>query len=78
LPHPAAGKSQFAAVDMQDGSYALLALDKVQDGDLSKVAPEERDALRQQMAQAYGSEAVRELVNVLRAKTTIKINKTQM
>jgi peptidyl-prolyl cis-trans isomerase D len=78
LPHPAAGKSQFAAVDMQDGSYALLALDKVHDGDLTKVAPEERDALRQQMTQAYGSEAVRELINVLRAKTTIKINKTQL
>jgi len=53
-------------------------LDKVQDADLSKVPPEERDALRQQMSQAYGSEAVRELINVLRAKTTIKINKTQM
>jgi peptidyl-prolyl cis-trans isomerase D len=65
-------------VDMQDGSYALLALDKVQDGDVSKVSPEEHDALRQQMTQAYGSEAVRELVNVLRAKTTIKINKTQL
>jgi len=78
LPHPVAGKSQFTSVDMQDGSYALLALDKVQDADLSKVPPEERDALRQQMSQAYGSEAVRELINVLRAKTTIKINKTQM
>ncbi len=78
LPHPAAGNSQFAAVDMKDGTYALLAVDKVQGGDLSKVPPEQRDSLRQQMAQAYGSEAVRELVNVLRAKTTIKINKTQM
>ena len=78
LPHPVAGKSQFAVVDMQDGNYALLALDKVQDGDLSKIAPEERDALRQQMTQAYGSEALRELINVLRAKTTIKINKTQL
>lgn len=75
LPHPAAGKSQFAAVDMKDGSYALLAVDKVQDGDLSKVPPEQRDSLRQQMTQVYGSEATRELLELLRANAKIKINK---
>jgi peptidyl-prolyl cis-trans isomerase D len=78
MPHPAAGKSQFAAVDMGDGTFALLAVDKVQDGDLSKVPPEERDALRQQMGQAYGSEATSELIDQLRAKTKIQINKAQM
>ncbi len=78
MPHPAAGKSQYAAVDMGDGTFALLAVDKVQDGDLSKVPPEERDALRQQMAQAYGTEATSELIDQLRAKTKIQINKAQM
>jgi peptidyl-prolyl cis-trans isomerase D len=61
---------------MQDGTYALLAVDKVQDADLSKIAPEERDALRQQMTQAYGSEATRELIDALRTKTEIKFNKS--
>jgi peptidyl-prolyl cis-trans isomerase D len=75
LPHPAAGKPQFAAVVLKDGSYALLAVDKVQDGDLSKVPPGQRDSLRQQMAQAYGAEATRELLELLRADTKIKINK---
>ncbi|WP_449428326.1 SurA N-terminal domain-containing protein [Rhodanobacter umsongensis] len=78
LPHPAADKSQFAAVDMKDGSYALLAVDKVQDGDLSKVPPEQRDSLRQQMTQAYGGEATRELLELLRANAKIKINKNLM
>jgi peptidyl-prolyl cis-trans isomerase D len=78
LAHPTADKPQFASVDMQDGTYALLALDKVQDGDLTKVAPQERDALRQQMAQAYGSETTRELIEQLRAKTKITINKNLM
>jgi peptidyl-prolyl cis-trans isomerase D len=78
MPHPTAGKSQYAAVDMGDGTFALLAVDKVQDGDLSKVPPEERDALRQQMAQAYGAEATSELLDQLRAKTKIQINKAQM
>ena len=78
LPHPVAGKPQFAAVDMQDGSYALLAVDKVQGGDLSKVTPEQLESLRQQMVQAYGYEAKRELLDVLRANTQIKINKSQL
>jgi peptidyl-prolyl cis-trans isomerase D len=78
LPHPAAGKAQFAAVDMLDGSYVLLAVDKVQDGDLSKVPPEQRDSLRQQMAQAYGYEATRELIDQLKAKTKIKINQQRL
>lgn len=78
LGHPLADKPEFAAVDMQDGTYALLGLDKVQDGDVSKVAPEERDALRQQMAQAYGSETTRELIEQLRAKAKIQINKAQL
>ncbi|MFA6230533.1 MAG: SurA N-terminal domain-containing protein [Rhodanobacter sp.] len=79
LPHPTGeGKSQFAAVDMHDGSYSLLAVDKVQGGDLSKVPADQRDALRQQMAQAYGSEATRELLELLKSKTEIKINKNLM
>ncbi|MDE2247511.1 MAG: SurA N-terminal domain-containing protein [Xanthomonadaceae bacterium] len=79
MPHPtSAGKSQFAAVDMHDGSYSLLAVDKVQGGDLSKVPADQRDALRNQMTQAYGSEATRELLESLKAKTKIKINKNLM
>lgn len=78
LPHPAAGKPQYASVDMQDGNYVLLAVDKVQDGDLSKVPPEQRESLRQQMAQAYGYEATRELINQLKAKTKIKINQQRL
>lgn len=76
LPHPAAGKAAFAAVDMHDGTYAVLALDKVQPGDLSTVSAEQREALRQQMAQAYAVESTRELVDLLRAETKIKYNKT--
>ena len=78
MPHPASGKSQFAAVDMKDGTYALLAVDKVQGGDLSKIPPEQRDSLRQQMTQAYVAEATRELLELLKANTKIKINNSLM
>ena len=75
LPHPAAGKPQFAEVDMGDGGFAMVAVDKVQPGDLAKIPAQEREMLHRQMAQAYAGEATRELVDDLRAKTKIKINK---
>ena len=78
LPHPASGKPQFAEVDLQDGNYALLAVDKVQSGDLSKVQPEQLQSMRQQIAQAYGFEAKRELLQALRANTKIVINQSQL
>ena len=78
LPHPVDGKPQYAAVDMHDGSYALLAVDKVQGADLSKVTPEQRDMLRQQMIRAYGAVATDELIKSLRNSTEIKIAKDRM
>lgn len=78
LPHPVAGKPQFAVVDMTDGNYTVLAVDKVQPGDLSKVPQEQRDALRRQMTQAYAFEAQRELLKLLRAKSKIKINNSML
>jgi len=78
LPHPAEGKPQYAAVDMHDGSFALLAVDKVQGADLSKVTSEQRGMLRQQMVQAYGAVATQELIKSLRNSTEIKIAKDRM
>lgn len=78
MPHPVDGKPQYAAVDMHDGSYALLAVDKVQGADLSKVTPEQRDMLRQQMIQAYGAVTTQELIKSLRNSTEIKIAKDRM
>ncbi|TAL73435.1 MAG: peptidylprolyl isomerase [Rhodanobacter sp.] len=78
LPHPADGKPQYAAVDMHDGSFALLAVTKVQGADLAKVTSNEREQLRQQMAQAYGAVATQELLKSLRATTEVKIAKDRL
>ncbi len=78
LPHPVAGKPQFARVQMRDGSFAVLAVDKVQDGDLTKVTPEQRTMLRTQMAQAYGAIATHEFIDALKAKTEVKIATERM
>jgi peptidyl-prolyl cis-trans isomerase D len=78
LPHPKDGKPQFAAVALPEGAYALLAVDKVQDGDLSKVTPEQRKMLRQSMMAAYGNVATEGFIDALKAKTEIKIAKDRM
>ncbi|MDR3445537.1 SurA N-terminal domain-containing protein [Dyella sp.] len=78
LPHPAAGKAQFARVAMHDGNYALVAVDKVQEGDLSKITPDQRSALRDQMSQAYGILATQGFLDALKAKTEIKIAADRM
>ncbi|WP_109125824.1 SurA N-terminal domain-containing protein [Dyella sp. C11] len=78
LPHPAAGKPEFARVSLQDGNYALVGVDKVQDGDLSKVTPDQRNTLRDQMAQAYGILATQGYLDTLKAKTEIKIAADRM
>lgn len=78
LPHPKDGKPQFAAVALPEGAYALLAVDKVQDGDLSKVTPEQRKMLRQSMLAAYGNVATESFIGALKANTEIKIAKDRM
>jgi peptidyl-prolyl cis-trans isomerase D len=78
LPHPKDGKPQFAAVALPEGAYALLAVDKVQDGDLSKVTPDQRKMLRQSMVAAYGSVATEGFIDALKARTEIKIAKERM
>jgi len=78
LPHPKDGKPQFGAVALADGAYVLLALDKVQDGDLSKVAPDQRKMLRQSMIAAYGNVATEGFIDALKAGAKIKLAKERL
>lgn len=78
MPHPVKDKPQYAAVEMNDGSYALLALDKVEGADMSKVTAQERSTLKAQMVKAYGNEAAHEFIDQLRSATTIEIAKSRL
>ncbi len=78
VPHPQDGKPQFVSVDLKDGSFALLAVDKVQGGDPSKIPPEQLEQLRHEMMQVYSSTAVSEYLDALKAKTEIKIAEDRM
>jgi peptidyl-prolyl cis-trans isomerase D len=63
---------------MADGSYALVALDKVEGADMSKIAAADRATLQAQMAKAYGTEAAHEFIDQVKARTEIKVAKDRL
>jgi peptidyl-prolyl cis-trans isomerase D len=78
-PHPAAdGKPQYASVELDHGTYAVLAVDKVEAGDLSKLTADDRQQLYRQMVQVYGSVETQGFVDMLKSKTKIEIAKDRM
>ncbi|QWT22337.1 SurA N-terminal domain-containing protein [Bacillus sp. NP157] len=78
LPRPVSGKAIWSAVAMDNGTYALVSVDKVTDGDPSKVAKPERDALRGQMMDAMARAATIEYLDALRARAKITIATDRM
>lgn len=78
-PHPAAdGKPQYANVALDQGAYAVLAVDKVEAGDVSKISADERQTYYRQMMQYYGYMELRGFEDMLKAKTKIEIAKDRM
>ena len=78
-PHPTAeGKPQYANVALDQGAYAVLAVDKVEPGDVTKVSADERQMYYRQMEQYYGYMELRGFEDMLKAKTKIEIAKDRM
>ncbi|EIL88659.1 SurA N-terminal domain-containing protein [Rhodanobacter sp. 115] len=78
LPHPAKDKPEFSSVAVGDGVFAIVGVDKVQGGDLAKITPAQREQLRNQMAQAFGNMATHGFIDILKAKTPVKIAEDRM
>ncbi|SDF26305.1 SurA N-terminal domain-containing protein [Dyella sp. 333MFSha] len=78
LPHPVDGKSAWSSVATGNGTYALVAVDKVTDGDPSKVEKAQRVALRGQMMDAMAQAATIEYIDALKAKGEIKVATDRM
>ncbi len=74
MPHPSAGKPQFAMVAQHGGHFALVQLDAVHAGDLSKIGKQERHMLRLQMRQADAAQTTNQFVDALRAKAKITVH----
>jgi peptidyl-prolyl cis-trans isomerase D len=68
---PAAGKVSAGKAQMGDGSYAVFVVNKVNEGDLAKITPEQRTQLQQQVVQMDGASDVAAYVAALRKQYKI-------
>ena len=68
---PAAGKVSAGKAKMGDGTYAVFVVNKVNEGDLTKITPEQRTQLQQQVVQMDGASDVAAYVAALRKQFKI-------
>lgn len=68
---PAAGKVAAGKARMEDGNYAVFVVNKVNEGDLAKITPEQRIQLQQQIVQMDGAGDVQAYVSTLRKQYKI-------
>jgi peptidyl-prolyl cis-trans isomerase D len=75
---PAAGKVTAGKAKMETGGYAVFVVSKVNEGDLSKITPEERLGLQQQVVQMEGGTAIDAFVAALRKQYRITRREDQL
>ena len=75
---PAPGKVSGGKAKMETGGYAVFVVNKVNEGDLSKLKPEERSQLQGQVVQMEGATAVQALVGSLRKQYRITRREDQL
>jgi peptidyl-prolyl cis-trans isomerase D len=68
---PATGKVAAGKARMEDGNYAVFVVNKVNEGDLAKITPEQRIQLQQQIVQMDGAGDVQVYVSTLRKQYKI-------
>ncbi|TCV97359.1 peptidyl-prolyl cis-trans isomerase D [Luteibacter rhizovicinus] len=77
-PRPIDGKPNWTVVATGNGAYALLAVDKVVDGDPAQVEKTQRDAVRGQMMDLLAYAATLDYIEALKAKADVKISEDRM
>ncbi|KAF1008669.1 MAG: Peptidyl-prolyl cis-trans isomerase D [Luteibacter sp.] len=78
LPRPVDGKPVWSVIRTDNAAYALVAVDKVTDGDPSKVEKAQRDGLRGQMTDAMAQAVTMDYIQALKAKAEIKVAQDRM
>lgn len=73
LPHPAEGKPSVGLASLAGDRYALVEVRAVRDGDPAATNPAERDAMRQQLAQALSQQELRGLLDSLRQQAQVRV-----
>ena len=70
---PAEGKSTPGKVALGNGAYAVFTVNKVTEGVLADMPPEERATMQQQMTQLNGGIATQAYVEALRKRFKVKV-----
>jgi peptidyl-prolyl cis-trans isomerase D len=78
MPRPQPGKAGSKLVDLGGDSYALVQLDRIVDGDPSKLDAKTREAARTTLIQGAGSSVSREFIAVLRKGVKIRISEDKL
>ncbi len=78
LPRPQADKPQIQLVPLGGDTFALLQLDKVVDGDPSKLDAKTKAAARNTLADGIGTTATREFVDALRADAKVHVSEDRL
>ena len=68
---PAAGKVSAGKAKLEDGNYVVFTVNKVSEGDMAKITPEQRIQLQQQVVQMDGAADVASYVAALRKQFRI-------
>ena len=70
---PAEGKVVAGKVALGDGAYAIFTVNKVTDGAIADMPPEERASMQQQLVQLNGGIATQAYVDALRKRFKVKV-----
>lgn len=73
VPRPVGDKPSAGRIALGNGAYAVFAVSKVSDGDLSKVTPEQREGLKQQLNQLGGGVASDAYVEAVRKQFKVTV-----
>lgn len=78
LPAPAADKVSVGKVKLEDGSFAVFTVDKVNPGDVGKIPQAQREQFRQQLAQVYAAAEVRDYVSRMRQQFKVEVHEDRI
>jgi peptidyl-prolyl cis-trans isomerase D len=78
MPRPAEGKPSLAGVGLSDGSYAVLILTAVQDGNPATLSAQDREAQVQALAGRFAGTEFAAFKRALEKDIKVKINESQL
>lgn len=78
MKKPAEGKSQYSGIQLPSGDFAVVAVNKVTVGDVSKADKAKRETLKRNIAGIRGQVAYADLLQALKDRSDIEIHENNL